>query len=107
MSDYGERIGGAGKKGEGFFGPLPNKQGGISTELSVQFDGFNGGAPIPLLVPTLSGSDLNHILSGGKPTQEMYQKALKHAAMRQNLGKSVWAEEGEIYPTPSGYIPVR
>ena len=53
-------------KGRGFFGPLPHKQGGMSTELSISSGDVENGkeALIPTMIPTLNQQELNYLLSG-------------------------------------------
>ena len=87
-------------KGEGYFGPLKRPDGGVSSELS--FDTEIDGKKIfgPLIVPTLSGQELNSLLSGGKPTEEIYRKATDHALRRIKTGKSPFAGSGERVPYP-------
>jgi len=91
---YGNRTDGT-PKGKGFFGELKRPDGRVSTELSigVEFDGKE--MEIPALVPTLSQSEIDYLLGGGKPTRAIVQKAVDHAKKRIAEGKSPYAEEGE------------
>lgn len=84
---YGQRPDGS-NKGPGFMGELPNKMGGISTELSigVEFDGQE--TEIPTLVPTLSKEEVDYMLAGFEPTEEIIDKAVEHARQRIDAGKS-------------------
>jgi len=98
ITGYGPRMDGT-QKGEGYFGPLTGNEG-ISTELSFGFN--NGGKEVlaPLLVPTLSKDEINHLLGGNKPTLAIYSKAIQHATERMTMGKSPWSMPNEITPLP-------
>ena len=100
MPDYGNRINGT-PKGNGFFGPLKRPDGDISTELSF---GFNHGGKeylAPLLTPNLKRSEIDHLLSGKDPTDEIYNKAISHALERQKAGLDMFATPNEIVPLPN------
>lgn len=99
-------------KGTGYFGPLPSNEVNedeptnyalyrtVATELSAHDDQGRG---YPLIVPTLSKKELNHLLEGKKPTDEIYRKAEGHAEMRRLSGKSPFIEQGELRrPMPEG-----
>jgi len=94
---YGNRTDGT-PKGTGFFGELQRPDGKVSTELAigVNFDGQE--VEIPSLVPTLTQEEIDYLLSGGKPTPEIVQKAVVHAKQRMTQGRSPFAEEGEQRP---------
>ena len=95
-ANYGPRQGGAtGQKGLGYFGAIPNKNGGVSTELSAEQDGMH----FPLLVPTLTAQEIGHLTSGGTPTPEIYRKAIAHAISRGQGGKDPFATQADM-PTP-------
>jgi hypothetical protein len=101
IAPYGIRHSGEGVKGGGYFGPVPNPKGGVSTEISSSFD--QGGKTIehPLMVPTLSPQEMQHLLSGAEPTPEIFQKAQAHALQRIGINKSPFAGPQEIrYPVP-------
>ena len=83
------------KKGLGYFGKLPNKMGGYSTELSIGVNINGKEAEIPSLVPTLTKEEKDYLLSGNKPTKVIVDKAVKWAKFRINKGKSPFAQEGE------------
>jgi len=88
--EYGPRTGGAaGMKGLGYFGPVSRPDGDVSTELSAEAEGIN----FPLMVPTLTRQELDHILSGGSPTDEIYRKAYMHAIERGRSGKDPFATQ--------------
>ena len=96
---YGNRQDGT-QKGEGFFGPLRSTDGSDMTEFSigVEFDGKE--MQIPTFVPTLSKKELDHLLSGGGVTDEIANKAVKHAQQRLQQGKSPYAQGNERYSVP-------
>lgn len=98
---YGKREKGVlGDKGFGYFGPLSRPDGKVSTELSFDFESGGKKHYAPLLVPTLSYDEIQHLLKGEAPTQEIYKKAMDHALARTKAGKDVWAAPDELYPTP-------
>jgi hypothetical protein len=99
---YGKRADGT-PKGGGYFGELKRPDGGISTELSigVQIDGKE--TEIPLLVPTLTQNEVDHLLAGKEPTKGMVQKAVDHARFRINNGKSPFATgQDKVYKVGKG-----
>lgn len=98
--NYGVRADGT-PKGSGFLGELKRPDGGVSTELSigVEFDGKE--REIPALVPTLTKGEIDHLLSGGEPTEAIVDKAVAHAKGRLKAGKSVFAE-AELLESPKG-----
>ena len=100
IAPYGMRYGGdvplnmnPTPKGLGYFGPLQNSYGGVSTEISAD--------NAPLLVPTLNVSELQLLLSGGMPTQDIYRKAADYAKGREASGLSPYFGSGELrFPAP-------
>lgn len=94
---YGMRSDGT-PKGNGYFGPLKLADGRTATELSISVNIGGKDIEIPLLVPTLKDEDINHLLSGKGPTEEIINKAVKHAKERIIQGKSPHADEGEQKP---------
>ncbi len=91
---YGARQDGT-QKGKGYFGELARPDGGFSTELSIGVNLDGKEVEIPALVPTLSQEEKDFLLEGNKPTQEIVNKAVKHARERMKQGKSPFAGEGE------------
>lgn len=87
---YGNRTDGT-PKGTGYFGELQRPDGKVSTELSlgVNFDGKD--VLIPALVPTLTKSEVDYLLSGKQPTKAIIDKAVAHARQRLTAGKSPFA----------------
>jgi hypothetical protein len=105
LAPFGLRHSGMAPKGKGFFGMLPHRGGGFSTEISTEFD--IGGRPVeaPLLVPTLSASEVRHLLSGGGPTEAIYRKAFDFARQRMGGGQSPFASPTELrYPAPAARL---
>lgn len=101
MSDieYGARPDGT-PKGKGYFGPLKGLSGNVSTELSigVNFDGKEN--LIPSIVPTLSKSELQHLLDGKEPTRKIVDKAVEFARRRAKEGKPFFAMDDDIFEPP-------
>ncbi len=87
-------------KGVGFFGELRRPDGDMSTELSFDFDQDGKKVFAPLLVPTLSRQEIDLLLSGAKPTPDIFNKASQHAMERLRLGKPAFALPDELYPVP-------
>lgn len=91
---YGVRPDGS-SKGRGFFGEL-HVDGGVATELSSETTLRNGqNLMYPLITPNQSFKDLSNLLTGGKPSGEMYDAAIRNALSRQFTGRSPFAELGE------------
>jgi len=102
IATYGKRTDGS-PKGAGYFGEIPNPQGGYSTELSIGVNIDGQEMNIPTMVPTLSKKDIKDLLKA-KNVQEIpesvVQKAVDHAKKRMRDGKSPYAEPDEFYPLP-------
>ena len=96
---YGLRQDGT-KKSTGFFGELKRPDGDISTELSIGIDFGKGEMEIPMLVPSLSKKEVNHLLNGGEPTPDIIDKAVGHARMRLDDGLSPFAGPDEAADVP-------
>jgi len=79
-------------KGYGWLGVLPNREGGVSTEITTDVD----GVAMPTLVPTLNPVEINHMLNtpqhidpfSSKIGQGILSKAIEHAQLRMALGLS-------------------
>ena len=84
---YGYREDGT-VKGKGFLGEIKNDDGTISTELSIDVEIDGKEILIPLLVPTLTKAEIDHLKSGKKFTDAMVKKAVAHAKKRIAAGKS-------------------
>ena len=105
--DYGKRPDGQ-AKGAGFFGELKRPDGEISTEISMGV-GIDGKETlIPLIVPTLTKSELNYLLKSDVKSKTFFQKmpesiinkAVDHAVSRMNANKSPFAGKDEVYEVP-------
>ena len=96
---YGKRADNT-EKGAGYFGELKRPDGDVSTELSIGVDYGSGEKEIPTLVPTLTKEEVDHLLSGGEPTDAITRKAVEFAVQREKEGKPVFAMPGEIYQVP-------
>lgn len=86
------------KKGMGFLGPLPTKDGGIATEMSIGVEIDGKETLIPTLIPTLTKEEREWILGGGNPSQKgdpiadaIAGKAIEHAKDRMSKGQSPFA----------------
>lgn len=99
LGDFGLRVDNT-PKGKGYFGVLKRPDGRISTELSMGFNFDGNNVEIPLLVPTLSQDEIQHLLNNGKPTKSIIDKAIYHARLRLSQSKSPFAQEGEQIPPP-------
>ncbi len=87
-------------KGKGYFGQLP-AQDGMATELSSIFEHNGHQVEHPLIVPTLTKQELQHLTAGNEPTPEIYSKAEQFAIGRIKQGKSPFAGQDELrYPVP-------
>ena len=91
---FGKRADGT-PKGLGFFGILNRPDGQISTELSAGVNFGQGEVAIPLLVPSLNRSETNQILSGDRISNNIFDKAVRHARERMGKGLSPFAQQGE------------
>ena len=91
LAPYGLRHRGDSAKGRGFFGPLKAKDG-VSTEISSEDD----IGEFPLMVPTLTKDEVNHLLSGEEPTDSIYEKAISWANFRRDKGLNPFKESGEM-----------
>ncbi len=102
VAPYGMRHGSISPKGKGFFGDLKRPDGDSSTELSSEFEYEGKKVEYPLIVPTLSKAELDILLKGEQPTDEIYDKAESWAKFRINKGMSPFASSAgnEKFPAP-------
>lgn len=98
VAPMGLRYGSGTPKGMGFMGMQPAVDG-VATEISTEDD---SGA-YPLIVPTLTKKELNHLLSGKKPTDEIYNKARMWADSRRKRGLNTFATPRDIR-MPAGLL---
>lgn len=102
VAPYGIRHGTITPKGKGYFGELKRPDGDSSTELSSEFEYKGKKVEYPLIVPTLSKSEIDHLLNGLEPTDDIYNKAESWAKFRINKGMSPFASStgNEKFPRP-------
>lgn len=87
--DYGMRHNPTdGKKYTGWKGIFKNKQGQSVTEYSMGFGIDGKEVDIPIIVPSTTRGEVEILLEGGEPTPAMIQKAIQHAKIRLDQGKS-------------------
>ena len=105
MQQLKREHGAPGYKGLGYFGEIPSvdKEGNPSrsTELAGEMEGIH----FPLLVPTLTKKEIDHLVSGKQPTDEIWDKAYEHALMRGKSGKDPFAtkyDKRQKIPTNEG-----
>ena len=105
MQQLKREHGAPGYKGLGYFGEIPSvdKEGNPSrsTELAGEMEGIH----FPLLVPTLTKKEIDHLVSGKQPTDEIWDKAYKHALIRGKSGKDPFAtkyDKRQKIPTNEG-----
>jgi hypothetical protein len=99
LAPYGLRHSGEGVKGKGYFGLLANPNGGMSTEVSSEDE----KGEFPLLAPTLTKQEIDLVLSGAEPTDEIYKKAMQWADFRRSQGLSPFASPTELR-IPAGLL---
>lgn len=85
-------------KGQGFLGLLKRPDGKVSSEISVgvQIDGKE--VEVPTMVPTLTQSELDWLLThptSSRIPDSIVSKAVAHARQRISAGKSPFAQMGE------------
>ena len=80
-------------KGKGYFGLLPAAGGQVSTEISSTDE---QGRHYPLLVPTLTQQEIQYLLQGNQPTNDIYNKAEMWAESRRQMGLSPFAAPTEM-----------
>jgi len=100
-SQWAKRPDGS-QKGAGWLGLLRRPDGGVSSEISIGVEINGKEQDIPLLVPTLTRSEVQRLLA--TPTDENFnknlpdtikQKAISFARKRIGLGKSPFADPSE------------
>ena len=105
VAPYGMRYGTIAPKGKGYFGELKRPDGYSSTELSSEFEYKGGKVEYPLIVPTLSEEEINLLLSGAAPTDDILDKAESWAKSRIDSGLSPFASSmgNEKFPKPESF----
>ena len=77
-------------KGAGFLGSIPAAGGKTMTELTIGVNIGGKEMDIPSIVPTLTQAEIQHLANGGKPTNDIVNKAVAHAKERMNNGQGVY-----------------
>lgn len=80
-------------KGKGYFGLLPNTSGTQSTEISSTDE---QGRHYPTLTPNLTQDQINLLLQGERPTNEIYDQAEAWANYRRSMGQDPFAGQSEL-----------
>jgi hypothetical protein len=83
-------------KGRGFMGAIPTSEGMPMTELSSSFELDGKVIQHPLIVPTLTAQELQHLQMGGEPTPDIYSKAQQFALSRLQQGLSPFATPQDL-----------
>lgn len=101
---FGTRADGT-AKGQGFFGALQRPSGGVSSEISIGVNIDGKEVEIPTLVPTLTESEKQWLLTNdiSDPQaipQTIVDKATAFAKQRIAAGKSPFASDSEAPPQP-------
>lgn len=94
--DYGLREDGT-PKGQGWLGELTNPTtGDVITELSTSFNFDGQDVLAPLITPNLSKEEIQHLVMGGEPTDEIVDKAANHAMSRLQKGLSPFRDDASV-----------
>jgi len=91
---YGTRADGS-PKGVGYFGEIPGR-GGVMTELGANSEMGGKDVHYPLINPGLNRAQIDHLASGGKPDDAIYDASEAFAKLRIAQGKSPFAGRGEM-----------
>ena len=83
-------------KGRGFMGVIATSEGMPMTELSSSFELDGQVIQHPLIVPTLTAQELQHLQMGGEPTLDIYSKAQQFALGRLRQGLSPFATPQDL-----------
>lgn len=84
-------------KGKGYYGALPSVEGGFSTEISSTDE---QGRSYPLLSPNLTQEQINMLLQGAAPTNDIYNQAESWANYRRSAGMDPFATPIELRIPP-------
>lgn len=92
---YGQRHDGS-TKGGGLLGPLLASDGSTMTEVSADTTLRNGqNLHFPLISQSQGFKELSNLLTGGKPSDSMYETAINDALSRKLTGRDPFAGIGE------------
>ncbi len=83
-------------KGKGYFGLLPSAEG-VSTEISATDE---QGRHYPTLTPNLTQEQINMLLQGARPTDDIYDQAESWANYRRSAGMDPFASPSELRIPP-------
>lgn len=83
-------------KGKGYFGLLPSAEG-VSTEISATDE---QGRHYPTLTPNLTQEQINMLLQGVRPTDDIYDQAESWANYRRSVGMDPFAAPSELRIPP-------
>ncbi len=84
-------------KGKGYFGLMPSYEGKFSTEISATDE---QGRSYPLLSPNLTQEQINMLLQGAAPTNDIYDQAESWANYRRSAGMDPFATPTELRIPP-------
>jgi hypothetical protein len=84
-------------KGKGYFGAMPSAEGGFATEISATDE---QGRNYPLLTPNLTQEQINMLLQGVAPTNDIYNQAESFANYRRSAGMDPFATPTELRIPP-------
>ena len=84
-------------KGKGYFGAMPSAEGGFATEISSTDE---QGRSYPLLTPNLTQEQINMLLQGAVPTNDIYNQAEAFANYRRSAGMDPFATPSELRIPP-------
>lgn len=85
-----------GYKGKGFLGIIKGSDGKDMTEYTVGVNINGRKVDVPTLVPTLTREEVEKI-QNYQIDENIQKKARKHALDRLKQGRSIYADEGEVY----------
>jgi hypothetical protein len=99
-AQYGTRADGT-QKGLGWFGEIKTKDGkALSTELGAGVEVDGKEIQFPLINPMLTKEEIDFLVNGGEPNDEIFKKSIDWAMQRIKAGKSPFAAPGEQMPMP-------
>jgi hypothetical protein len=89
------------KKQRGYFGEMRTPDNRPIGELSSEFEYDGKNIAHPLIVPTLTKEELDLLISGGRPTEDIFKKAQMWALSRIERGQDPFATQQDIrFPMP-------
>lgn len=85
-----------GYKGKGFLGVIKGVDGRDMTEYTIGMDIDGEEVDVPTLVPTLTSEEVD-MIRNEKINESIQKKARDHALKRKKEGRSIFADDGELY----------